>query len=247
MEFEKTTLEIYGVTIQEPVTALTNFLISGVCMFAFFALKKPGTCTSLLRYYFAAMAVAMVYSGLFGHAFQFYFSFSWKVPGWLLSMFSVTLLERAAIQHAKPILSRQLFNFFTFLNSLELIMLVIIVLATFNFKFVEAHAVYGLLVIVVPFELFIYRNSRAKSSRLFLIAVGISTLAAIVHFIQFSPHRWFNHLDLSHVLMAISACYFFLAGQKLNELPHGSEVVLVPCGEEVSMGEFKNRFDNKLE
>ena len=83
----------------------------------------------------------------------------------------------------------------------------------------EAHAAYGLLVIVFSFEVLIFKIKKAESSIIFLMATGIASLAALVHLSQFTIHPWFNHLDLSHVLMAVSAYVFFLAGRKLEHDP----------------------------
>jgi len=219
MEFEKTSIDLFGLLIQEPVTALTDLLVSGVCLYAFLKLKSSKASTSLLRYYFLTMALATAYGGIAGHAFMNYLEFGWKVPGWLMSMFSVALLERSAITHARPLLTEKQGNFFTWLNSIELVVLTIIVLVTLNFKFVEGHAAYGLLVIVFSFEAYIFKMNRAEGSALFLAATGIAALAATVHLSQFTIHTWFNHLDLSHVLMAASAYVFFLAGQKVEQDP----------------------------
>jgi len=216
MDFQKTSVNFNGMLIQEPVTALTDLLVSLVCLYAFFKLKPVNRSVALLKYYFLTMALATAYGGIIGHAFLHYVSFGWKVPGWLISMFSVALLERASITHAKPILTKNLGTLFTTLNSIELITLIVIVLATFNFTFVEAHAAYGLLVVVFSFEAFIFKSTKADSSRLFLIATGISAVAATVHLTQFSIHPWFNHLDLSHVLMAMAAYVFYCGGLKLE-------------------------------
>ncbi|MDH4297014.1 MAG: hypothetical protein OEV74_12075, partial [Cyclobacteriaceae bacterium] len=181
MEIEKTSIEIYGILIQEPVTAVTDLLVSAVCFYAFSRLKPGNASATLLKYYFLTMGLATGYSGIIGHAFLYYFDFGWKLPGWLMSMFSVALLERGSIMHARPILTKKQGDFFTLLNSIELLLLNIIVLATFNFTFVEVHAAYGLLVVVFSFQVYIFKITKAESSMLFIIAICISALAATVH------------------------------------------------------------------
>lgn len=237
MEFEKTSIDLFGLLIQEPVTALTDLLVTGVCLYAFLKLKTSNASVRLLRYYFLTMAIATAYGGIVGHAFMHYLEFGWKVPGWLMSMISVALLERSAITHAKPLLTEKQGNFFTWLNSIELVVLTIIVLVTLNFKFVEAHAAYGLLVIVFSFEAYIFKMNRAESSVLFLVATGIAALAATVHLSQFSIHTWFNHLDLSHVLMAGSAFVFFLAGRKIEQDPLSGNVPITTKMESARLSE----------
>lgn len=235
MEFEKTSIELYGILIQEPVTVLTDLLVSVVCFYAFVKLKPTYSGANLLRYYFLLMALTTVYGGLIGHAFIHHLSFGWKLPGWLLSMFSVALLERTAITRAQPLLSKNIGMFFSILNIVELLVLIVIVCLTFNFSFVEAHAAYGLLVVVFSFEAYIFRSTKSISSKLFMFAVGISTLAAVVHLAEFSMNRWFNYLDLSHVLMATAAYVFFLGGKELER-----EALL-----SVSTSDFENNDQNK--
>jgi hypothetical protein len=219
MELEKTTFEVLGVIIQEPITAVTDLLVSAVCLYAFAALTPTTRSLKFLKYYFLAMALATAYGGIIGHAFLGYVGFGWKIPGWLISMVSIALLERSAIAHASTLLDNKTSVFFTYLNSIELIVLNVIVLSTLNFFYVEAHAAYGLLIVVFSFEIYIFRITRDESSSRFLCAVGISGLAALVHLTGFSLHVWFNHMDLSHVLMAASAYVFFLGGKKLQDTP----------------------------
>ncbi len=219
MEFVKTTVDLFGFQIMEPVTAATDLLVSGVCLYAFLKIRK-GTnnlsSVNLLKYYFLTLALATAYGGIIGHALQHVLSFGWKVPGWLISMLSIALIERAAILHAKPILRPGIGKFFAILNIIELSVLVSVVLLTLNFFFVEAHAFYGLLIVVSSFELFIYIKTKDEGSKLLLVAVIISALAATVHLTQFSIHIWFNHLDLSHVLMAMAAYVFYLGATKIK-------------------------------
>lgn len=219
MEFVKTTVDVFGFQIMEPVTAATDLLVSGVCLYAFLKIRKGANnlpSINLLKYYFLTLALATAYGGIIGHALQHVLSFGWKVPGWLISMLSIALIERAAILHAKPILRPGIGKFFAILNIIELSVLVSVVLLTLNFFFVEAHAFYGLLIVVSSFELFIYIKTKDEGSKLLLVAVFISALAATVHLTQFSIHIWFNHLDLSHVLMAMAAYVFYLGATKIK-------------------------------
>ena len=96
----------------------------------------------------------------------------------------------------------------------ELLALSALVLFTLDFFVVEAHAFYGLMVVVFSFELYVFLKTKNKGSRLLLIAVGITSAAAGVHLTRFSIHKWFNFLDLSHVLMATAAYVFYLGAKR---------------------------------
>lgn len=220
MEFVKTSVDLFGFQLMEPMTAATDLLVSAVCLYAYLKInsaKNTLPSVRLLKYYFLTLAISTAYGGIIGHGLQHVLSFGWKVPGWLLSMLSIALIERAAILHAQPILRSGLGRFFAIFNIIELISLITIVLISLDFFFVEAHAAYGLLVIVSSFELFIYLKTRNEGSRLLLIAVIVSALAATVHLTRFTIHMWFNHLDLSHVLMAVAAYVYYLGAIKIKE------------------------------
>ena len=224
-DFEKTRIVISGLTVMEPVTMLTDLLVSGVCLYAFFKLRQLNSGAKTVRLfsvYFLLLAIATAYGGIIGHGFLHLLSFEWKMPGWLISMASVTILERAVITHARPYLKPNVGNFLIRLNLFELGFLTAVVLVTMNFFFVEVHAAYGLLAMVSVLELIVFlktrkAGTRKAGSRLMLIAVGISSIAALVHLSEFSPHRWFNFLDLSHVVMAVSAYVFYVGARKVHE------------------------------
>ncbi len=223
---QETSLTFRGITLHEPVTVITDLLVTAVCWYAFWQLKgqKPGRLNNLFRAYFFTMGLATAYGGIIGHGFIVQLGFVWKVPGWVISMFSVALLERAAIFHAQPLMQPKIGRFFAVLNLVELFSLITVALITLNFFFVEAHAAYGLLVVVASFELYIYRQTKAEGSRLMLIAVAIAALAALVHLSELSLHRWFNHLDLSHIIMAISSWFFYRSARRILQQPITSKL-----------------------
>src|SRR5688572_803532 len=117
---------LWGIRIQEPVTTLTDLLVSAVCYYSFYRLQQSGkrdAVFSLFNYYFLTMGLATTFGGLIGHAFLYYFGFKWKLSGWFISMLSVSLLERATIMHARPLLKPRIGNFLSLLNIVELLIL----------------------------------------------------------------------------------------------------------------------------
>lgn len=206
-----TAWDLGSFVLHEPITVLTDLLVTVVCWYAFFKLKSQpaGRLRMLFRAYFFTMGLATAYGGIIGHGFIVQLGFVWKMPGWIISMFSVALLERAAIFHAQPLLSPQTGRWFARLNLVELFSILLLVVYSRNFFFVEAHAAYGMLVVVLSLEYYIYHKTRSLGSRKLLWAVAIAALAATTHLLELSIHRWFNHLDLSHVLMALGAWYFY--------------------------------------
>lgn len=212
-------VNIYGLRIDEPVTTLTDLLVSVVCLVVFYKLSQlhlPGRTQLFFRLYFLLMSIATCFGGLIGHGFLYALSFSWKLPGWIVSMLSVALIERSSIEHAKPLIDPRVGKFFLVLNIMELCTIMTVTMVTLNFKWVEFHSGYGLLAVVLPFHAYVYYRTRDKGSFIVMIAVGIACLAALVFMNKISIHTWFNYLDISHVLMAVAAWVFYLGARKLN-------------------------------
>lgn len=205
-------IEIYGIRVDEPVTMLTDLVVTAVCIFAFIRLSRIPVKNNVhfyLKYYFLSMGIATAIGGIVGHGFFYLFSFAWKLPGWLMSMISIALLERAVILYARKLVKPFWGKFFAWLNVIELSTFVVITFITLDFFFVEVHAAYGLLIVTTGFSLTVFIKTGNIGSRTFLVAVAFSSLSALVFMNEWGISIWFNHFDISHLLMAVSAWFFY--------------------------------------
>jgi len=238
MHIELTQMYLAGIRIDEPVTVLTDLIVSAVCFYAFYKLSIVEVKNKVhlyLKYYFLSMGIATFIGGVIGHGFLYMFDTKWelsdnfvqfvtnivgennmneaanpwKLPGWLTSMFSVALVERASIEYARTIISRKIMNVFAWLNIIELLTFVTITFSTLNFFFVEVHTFYGFMIIVLSLNSIIYYRTRSDGSRAFLFAVGFAAIAALFFMNKWSIGKWFNYFDLSHSFMALSAYMFY--------------------------------------
>ncbi len=212
MVLPQPSIELLGIRIDEPITTITDLVVSAVCFYAFFKLNKISKKIPLhqyLKYYFLSMGMATAIGGLIGHGFFYLFSFYWKLPGWWTSMVAINLIERAVIEYARKYIKPQMARFFAVLNIVELITFMVLTFSTLNFLFVEIHTTYGLLLFVATFSGFIYSKTKSRGSKLFLIAVLFAAISALFFMNEWSAHMWFNYLDISHSLMAISAFLFY--------------------------------------
>lgn len=124
-------------------------------------------------------------------------------------MVAINLIERAVIEYARNYIKPKTARFFAILNIVELITFMILTFSTLNFLFVEIHTSYGLLLFVASFSTYIYIKTKSKGSKFFLIAVLLAAISALFFMNEWSLHMWFNYLDISHTLMAISAFLFY--------------------------------------
>jgi hypothetical protein len=227
MEYKQPSIYIGDVRMDEPVTVITDLLVSAVCLYAFIMLSRLKTESKMhfyLKYYFLTMAIATGVGGLIGHGFLYAFErridislevSPWKLPAWLISMFSIMLIERAAIEYARPVINRQIGKFFSWLNIVEFITFVVITFTTLNFFFVQAHAAYGLLIVVAGFSVYVFWKQRTRGSKIFLVAVSIAAISALIFLNKWGISKWFTHFDISHVLMTISAWFFYRGGKQI--------------------------------
>lgn len=226
MHIPQTSIELFGIRIDDPVTTFTDLIVSAVCFYAFYKLHHIPLKNKVhwnLKYYFLSMAIATFFGGVIGHAFLYLLSFAWKLPGWLTSMFSIALLERASILFAKPLIKPRIGNFFAKMNLIELSTFIVITFSQLNFFFVEVHSAYGLLIIVTSFNFVVYRKTKSEASRLFLIAVSISAISALIFMNEWGFSIWFNHYDISHIFMSVSAFVFYKGSLKMIDDPFANQ------------------------
>jgi hypothetical protein len=223
-EYVQPSIEILGIRVDEPVTSLTDLAVSTVCFYAFARLSRLNIRNKVqlfLKYYFLSMGLATAIGGIIGHAFFYHFSFYWKLPAWLTSMVSVALLERAAIEYARPIIRPSVGRFFGWINIIELVTFMAITFTTLNFFFVELHVVYGFGVVVLGFSLFVYRKTRAPGAFKFILAIASAGGAMLFYTTKWGFGPWFIHLDISHSFMTLSAYWFYRGAMDVVKEPIG--------------------------
>jgi len=210
----------FGIRIDEPIATITDVMVALVCFYAFYQLSKKkltGRSQLYFRYYFLLMGAATFLGGVIGHGFLYALSFGWKLPGWTISMVSVAMIERSAISHARRLIKPGVVKFFLAVNLIELVTVMTITMITLDFKWVEFHSAYGLLIVVSSFHGYTYYHTKDKGSLIILFAVGVTAVASLIFMNEISLHTWFNYLDLSHVLLAIASYVFYRAAVQLHK------------------------------
>lgn len=214
-------IEIFGITIMEPMVTFTDLWITSVCLYALIKLmklNKKGKVHQYMRWYFGIMALATFLGGVLGHAFQYAVGLSWKLPGWLISMLSVMAIERASIMHARPVINDKFGKFLEVANVVELLTFAVITFSTLNFFFIQVHSAYGLGLVVLPLHFLVYWRTRNEGSRIFFQTVLFATLAAFFYTSEIGIHKWFNHMDVAHTVMAISMYLFYRGARNFEVL-----------------------------
>ncbi|MEQ1796323.1 MAG: hypothetical protein ABL872_00155 [Lacibacter sp.] len=206
-------IHLFGITILEPFTVLTNLLIALACFYAYYGLKKRGLNQSFthryIGYFFLLIGWATIIGGVIGHAFLYATGLYGKIPGWYISMAGVAAFERAVISHSRPLMNKNVGRFFSVLNIFEILTFMTLSLVKLDFLYVELHATYGLVVVVFSFELYVYLKTKEKAFQYLLYATAAGVGAILCHALKLSLNRWFNYNDISHLFMAVSILFYY--------------------------------------
>jgi len=197
---------IDNVRIGEPITTITDLLVATVCFYAYAKLgrQQDFAAKRYFRLYFLFLGIATFWGGLITHASIYYLSQTWKVPGWISSTWSVSLLAWAMAEYNIGIV-KEWISGMKALILLELLAVMAITIYTVEFKWAGGHSAFGLFLIVTTLAVMSYRRNKDDGSRWMLYGIGVFLLSGITFAAKLSIHTWFNYVDLTHVFLAIAA------------------------------------------
>ena len=204
--FQNPDIFIGSLKIQEPITVLTDMLVAGVCVFAFIKTKTKQSIKGiqLYRWFFLTTGISTLVSAIIGHAFLYQWGFSAKIYGWVTGIVSVAFGQYAALYHTKETIGEKIFSILFWTNAFEICLALVLVFIVFKFEVVEVHSAIGLIFSVTLLEYINYKRTKSVLSKYMMIGVGIAVLAVLCHVFKLAISVWFNHMDLSHVIIALS-------------------------------------------
>jgi hypothetical protein len=162
------------------------------------------------------MGLATVFGGLVGHAFYYEFSRSWKLLGWVISMFAIMLIERAAIEHTDIILKKKYLKILRVVNIIEFSIFLFLTFYTLDFFYVQLHSGYGLMFVVLTIEFLLFIKTKNEASKYIMAGIGFAALSALTFSTEFSLHPWMNYLSISHIWMAVATVFIYQGAVKIG-------------------------------
>jgi len=218
-------IEIFGITIMEPMSLVTNLFISSICLFAFLKLRslnKKGASHKYLRSFFLLMAIATFLGGTLGHAFQYIFNPSWQLISWLPAMVAVFLMERVAIIQATPFMNNTTLRFLKIVGLIVLTASSLLSIYTVDFLFVMLQSVYSLLFIALPLHGVVYFRTQNIGSGIISLNIVFLILVAFIYVKELSLGLWFNHLDIAHTILVLSMYLFYIGARRFQVITEAS-------------------------
>lgn len=213
--YQNPSIYLGNLRIDEPVTTLTDFLFAAICLFAYFNTKelRQEKGANLYRWFFLGTGLSTLISAIIGHAFLYRFGFGAKIIGWEANVIGASFAAFAALYHSRSSISENTFKRLLCINYAEVVLALVFTALFFTFVVVEIHSAFGLLGMVTVLEGIHYKKTGSVLSRNMLIGVGIAVAAVLVHIARLAISVWFNHMDLSHIIMCI-AMYVMYRGVK---------------------------------
>lgn len=201
-------IEILNLRIDEPITTVTDLLFAAICFYAFFRIRKleyAGRVKWYFKYYFLCLGFGASLGGLIGHAFLYRISAGWQLVSWVFTLVAVALIAQALVELAKPLVKPWFATWMSRINFLVLVFAVLYTLRTVAFSPVKYYSIFGLAVVVGSLSYYIYQKTHKRGVAVLMAALGIGFIPALVFSFEWGLSPWFNHSDISHVILSFSA------------------------------------------
>lgn len=206
IHLQNPSIDFFGLQIDEPVSTITDLIVAAVGIMGFFktSSKQNEKHISYYRYFFLFTGVSTLFAAILGHAFNYRFGFEAKIPGWILGILGVGFAQLAVLYNTRDIIGNRFFKPLLIINYVEVISVLILIVVLRSFVLVEIHSAFGLLFMVTVLEIINYRKTKSPLSKNMVWGVVLAVTAVICHISKLAFSEWFNHLDISHLFMALS-------------------------------------------
>jgi MFS family permease len=210
--FIQPSIEILNVRIDEPITSSTDLLFAAICFYAYFQIKKgesTGKIKWYFKYYFLALGFGALFGGLLGHAFLYTLSPGWQLLSWIFSLFAVGLIAHALVEMARPLAKPWFIRWISIVNLLVLAIAIFYTLWTFAFSPVKYYSIFGMVMVAGSLSYYIHLKTHQRGVALLMGAIGIGIVSVLIFSLKWGVSPWFNHKDISHVLLSFSVYGFY--------------------------------------
>lgn len=226
MEFDYTYTTLFGAQIFEPVTILTNAVIALVCAYSYFQLKKTKSNLAFQWSMFFMLIGLSSMVGSLGHGVHYQLgNFFFKCVEFFMNAISLIAIYYCYNAAYKSYSSQSNIQN-KLLSNLVIVWILVLLLITIwfsNFLLIKIHA--G---IVLSYSLIIHLITyKRKETGSGWIALGISVsfLSILTHSLKIKVNDWFNHKDISHLIMAISLILIFKGVQIKTRFSESDEEI----------------------
>lgn len=202
-------IEILDVKLAEPATMATDYILAGLA--GWFCLLLKRTARPWWAAAFGWLAVSSVLGGSW-HGFRLELEPQWADFLWRLTLSSSLVCACFVMVATAGLAGRPLGRALAVLAVLKLAIFLVLVWLQPTFlkvliDFAITFAVIGL--IVTP-----RRKQIPGFGSRFAAGMALFALGAAIQVLELSPHTWFNHNDLFHLVQIVANSFIFLAAMR---------------------------------
>jgi len=210
LNLDYTYITLFGFKLFEPVTILTNSIITIYCLFVYFRTQKFNHQISRhWGIFFLLMSLSSLFASL-THGIHSQLGDAFLRITWFLmnsvSLIGIYFFYRAAFIYSN-LEKENTTQILNYTAVVWMISLLVITLFLNNFLLIKIHAgivlFYSLIVHFITF-----RKNQAGSGYI-VAGIIISFSSIIVHSLKLSFGEWFNYKDISHVIVLTSMIFLF--------------------------------------
>jgi hypothetical protein len=209
-----TTIYIGNWAIHQPVTVLTDYIISVLCFYFYLQLNKTNhlktadNSTNNWKLFFLFLSLASFFGGCAHGFFAIHEGLGYK-SFWLtmqvLNVFSVYSAQKATFYSALASSNKK--KFWNLSYHIQLVLFFIAIFVFQNFLVVVIDSIIGL----VPIAIIHYIDSKkVKHSIWVTYGIMILFITAIVNATKFSFSPYFCYLDIAHVLIMANLSLMYI-------------------------------------
>lgn len=206
-----TTIYIGDFSIHQPVTVLTDYLITILCFYFYWQLNRfsfQDDSTISWKRFFLLLSFASFLGGSSHGFFAVHEGLGYKSV-WLsmqaLNVFSVYRAQKATLYSALKNSKKKYYWDLSYHTQLILFFVAVFVFQ--NFVVVIINSVIGLVPIMI---IHFIDAKKVKESSWIGYGIVILFLTAIVNATKFSLHAYFNYLDIAHVLIILNLSVMYI-------------------------------------
>jgi hypothetical protein len=209
-----TEVSVGDILVYEPVTAITDWLITFACFLLAFRIVRTKKNTPFVLF-FILQGTSTLFGGV-AHGFYYEFGLVMHQVAWIFAGLAVLALQWSLNAQMPTVSSR------ISLNSVALLQFSVFAVFALqpsaNFLPVAINSAVGLVFMVLPVAIYLKIRLHYQWTVFFFRGIGVLALAGLVNATGLHPHAWFNGNDLAHLIIIAAMFLFYQGVDKFSQI-----------------------------
>lgn len=205
MNQEVIEFQLSGLTLQEPMSIVTNWSMSIFCLYALFMIRKGEDIDMMWwKRFFLSFSIAAFLGGL-GHLFFHYLGIPGKFPNWVFTILSGFCAGFGMLVHYPNEFQKKKLGTFMLVKGFILLLLALF-FREFLFIAIDSILTYIIFCGIIARKI---HNFGKTEMRFMYYGVLLCFPSIFIFFFKIDLHRFLNKDDLSHLLMLGCLMFFY--------------------------------------